>query len=172
MVAAAEPGAARPRPLRRATSAGLLVFRRRSAGPQFLLVHPGGPFWRRRDAGAWSIPKGLLEEGEDELRGALREFAEEVGLAVVGDFVRLAPLRQPGGRTVLCWLVEADLDLSGFRSNTFEMEWPPRSGRTLVAPECDRAEYFGADAALAKILPGQQGFIRQALQRLGDGAAL
>jgi len=114
----------------------------------------------------------LLEEGEDELRGALREFAEEVGLAVVGDFVRLAPMRQPGGRTVLCWLVEADLDLSGFRSNTFEMEWPPRSGRTLVAPECDRAEYFGADAALAKILPGQQGFIRQALQRLGDGAAL
>lgn len=171
MVAAAEPGAARPEPLRRATSAGLLVFRRRPGGPQFLLVHPGGPFWRRRDAGAWSIPKGLLDEGEDALQGAVREFAEEVGLAVGGDFIRLSPLRQRSGKTVLCWLVEAELDLSGFHSNTFEMEWPPRSGRTLLVPECDRADYFTADVALAKILLGQQGFVREALQRLGDGGA-
>ncbi len=148
-------------------SAGLLVFRRRPGGPQFLLVHPGGPFWRRRDAGVWSIPKGLLNEGEDELQGAKREFAEEVGLAVNGDFVRLTSLRQPSGKTVLCWLVEADLDLSGFHSNTFEMEWPPRSGHVLLVPECDRADYSAADVALVKILAGQRGFIEEAVRRLG-----
>jgi predicted NUDIX family NTP pyrophosphohydrolase len=148
-------------------SAGLLVFRRRPGGPQFLLVHPGGPFWRRRDAGVWSIPKGLLNEGEDELQGAKREFAEEVGLAVNGDFVRLTSLRQPSGKTVLCWLVEADLDLSGFHSNTVEMEWPPRSGHVLLVPECDRADYFAADVALVKILAGQRGFIEEAVRRLG-----
>jgi len=170
MVAASEPGAARPGPLKRATSAGLLVFRRGPAGLQFLLVHPGGPFWRRRDEGVWSIPKGLLEEGEDGLQGAMREFGEEVGLQVGGDFVRLAPLRQRSGKTVLCWLVAADLDLSGFHSNTLEMEWPPRSGRKLIVPECDRAEYFAADVALVKILSGQRDFIREALRLLGDEA--
>jgi len=146
------------------------VFRQHPGGPQFLLVHPGGPFWRRRDEGVWSIPKGLLDEGEDELQGAAREFVEEVGIEVSGDFVRLTPLRQPSGKTVLCWLVEADRDLTGFHSNTFELEWPPRSGRTLLVPECDRADYFAADVALVKMLPGQRGFVQEALQRLGDGA--
>lgn len=166
MVVAAQSGVARTEPLTGAVSAGLLVFRRRAAGPEFLLVHPGGPFWRRRDAGVWSIPKGLIEDGEDELQGAVREFVEEVGIEVAGPFLRLAPLRQRSGKTVHCWLVEADLDLTGFRSNTIELEWPPRSGQKLLAPECDRAEYFASDVALAKILPGQRAFIVEALQCL------
>jgi predicted NUDIX family NTP pyrophosphohydrolase len=151
-------------------SAGLLVFRRsRGAdGPEFLLVHPGGPFWARRDEGVWSIPKGLIDAGEDELVAAAREFREETGLAVGGEFVRLADLRQKSGKLVICWLIEADLDLTGFHSNTFELAWPPGSGRTLVVPECDRAEYFPAEVALRKILPGQRGFIDEALGRIGQ----
>jgi predicted NUDIX family NTP pyrophosphohydrolase len=117
-------------------SAGLLVWRRGADGPQFLLAHPGGPFWARRDAGAWSIPKGLIDEGEDPLAAARREFAEETGLTVSGDFTPLAEARLKSGKTVLCWLVEADLDLAGFCSNSFEMEWPRGSGRRITAPEC------------------------------------
>jgi predicted NUDIX family NTP pyrophosphohydrolase len=147
-------------------SAGLMVCRRSAGGPEFLLVHPGGPLWRGRDAGAWSVPKGLIDEGEDPLAAAIREFGEEVGLAVSGEFARLPDLRQKSGKVVLCWLVEADLDLAGFRSNTFQLEWPPRSGRMLTAPECDRAAYFDAEAAREKILPGQRGFVDAALQRL------
>jgi predicted NUDIX family NTP pyrophosphohydrolase len=141
----------------------LLVFRARPAGAEFLLVHPGGPFWVRRDVGAWSIPKGLIEEGEDELAAAVREFTEEVGIPVAGRFFRLPDRRQKAGKLVLCWMVEADLDLAAFRSNTFEMEWPPRSGRLIRVPECDRAEYFPIDEALAKILLAQRGFIEDAV---------
>jgi len=147
-------------------SAGLLAFRRTVSGPEFLLVHPGGPYWRHRDEGVWSIPKGLVDAEEAPLVAARREFQEETGLAASGAFVRLADRRQPGGKTVICWLVEADLDLAGFRSNTFELEWPPRSGRTLKIPECDQAAYFPADAALRKIRAGQRGFIEDALARL------
>lgn len=150
-------------------SAGLLAFRRRHEAIEFLLVHPGGPFWKNRDAGVWSIPKGLIENGEDELAAAQREFEEEVGMAVSGAFVRLADRRQRSGKTVLCWLVEADLDLASFRSNSVPMEWPPRSGRTILVPECDRAEYIAADAAVRKILPGQRGFIEEAIDRIGRG---
>jgi predicted NUDIX family NTP pyrophosphohydrolase len=152
----------------RGGSAGILAFRRRPEGPQFLLVHPGGPFWRKRDDGAWSIPKGLIGDDELELAAAVREFEEEVGLAVSGDFQRLADRRQPGGKVVLCWLVEADLDLAGFHSNTFELEWPPKSGRTAVFPECDQAAYFDADAARQKLLPGHRGFVDEALARLDE----
>jgi predicted NUDIX family NTP pyrophosphohydrolase len=151
-------------------SAGLLVARRGADGPQFLLAHPGGPFWARRDEGAWSIPKGLIDDGEDALAAARREFREETGLAVDGDFVRLADLRQKSGKLVMCWLLEADLDLAGFCSNTFELAWPRGSGRTLIVPECDRAAYFDAPSALAKILPGQRGFIEQALALLSASA--
>lgn len=147
-------------------SAGLLAYRLRSTGPEFLLVHPGGPFWARRDLGAWSIPKGLIDDGEDELAAAVREFTEEIGIPVQGRFVRLADRRQKGGKLVLCWMVEADLDLSAFCSNTFEMEWPPRSGRTIQAPECDRAEYVPADKAVEKILAAQAGFIEEAAARI------
>jgi predicted NUDIX family NTP pyrophosphohydrolase len=147
-------------------SAGILAYRRPPTGPEFLLVHPGGPFWARRDLGAWSVPKGLIEDGEDELAAAAREFGEEVGIAVHGRFTRLTDQRQKGGKLVLCWMVEADLDLSAFRSNTFELEWPPRSGRTIRVPECDRAAYFAADHALERILAAQRGFIQEAAARL------
>jgi predicted NUDIX family NTP pyrophosphohydrolase len=148
----------------------LLVFRTTRPAPEFLLVHPGGPFWRSRDDGAWSIPKGLIDPGEDELVAARREFCEETGLAPPGGpYQRLADLRQKSGKTVLCWLVAGDLDLAGFRSNTFEMEWPRGSGRHLTAPECDRAAYFPTEHAMQKILAGQAGFIAEAAQRLSGG---
>jgi predicted NUDIX family NTP pyrophosphohydrolase len=147
-------------------SAGLLVYRRSEAGVEFLLAHPGGPFWARRDAGAWSIPKGLIDEGEETLAAARREFEEEIGRPVEGDFAPLAPLKQNSGKIVHAWMVEADLELESFRSNLFEMEWPPRSGRLQAFPEIDRVGWFGPERALVKILPGQAGFIREAVATL------
>ena len=120
-----------------------------------LLVHPGGPIWAKRDAGAWSIPKGEPEAGEDPLTAARREFAEELGRGVNGTFIPLSPVRQPGGKVVHAWAVEADFDASSITSNTFSMEWPPRSGRQQVFPEIDRAEWFPLDVARQKILAGQ-----------------
>lgn len=148
-------------------SAGVLVFRRSDRGIEFLLAHPGGPFWKNRDEGAWSIPKGLIGQDEEVLAAARREFEEEVGQAVEGDFRPLQPLKQKSGKVVHAFLVEADLDLESFRSNLFEMEWPPRSGKTQAFPEIDRVGWFGPNEALVKILPGQAGFIREAMQRLG-----
>ncbi len=139
-------------------SAGLLIYRYRSDGPQVLLVHPGGPFWSRKDEGAWSIPKGLVEEGEDELSAARRETAEEIGCGVEGTFDWLGEYRQPGGKRALVWSVEADppIDPSHVESNMFSMEWPPRSGQIQEFPEVDRAGWFGLDDAHKKILKGQQ----------------
>ncbi len=148
------------------TSAGLLVYRRRGAGVEFLLAHPGGPFWAKRDTGAWSIPKGLVDEGEDILAAARREFAEEVGQPVEGDFHSLTALKQKSGKTVHAFLAQADVDLDAFRSNLFEMEWPPRSGRTQAFPEIDRVAWFTPEEALVKIVPGQAGFIHEAMARL------
>jgi predicted NUDIX family NTP pyrophosphohydrolase len=147
-------------------SAGILVYRRRGPGVEFLLAHPGGPFWKNRDEGAWSIPKGLIGEGEETLAAARREFGEETGQAVEGDFRPLQPLRQKSGKIVHAFLVEADLDLESFRSNLFEMEWPRRSGQTQAFPEIDRVSWFGPDESLAKILPGQAGFIHEATAKL------
>jgi predicted NUDIX family NTP pyrophosphohydrolase len=147
-----------------------LVYRQGPGGVEFLLVHPGGPFWRRRDDGAWSIPKGLVDAGEDPLAAAAREFAEETGLSVAGgELVPLVERRQRSGKIVRCWLTAADLDLKGFRSNIFEMEWPRHSGRMLTLPECDRAAYFATEVALRKILPGQRGFIEEAAARIERG---
>lgn len=151
-------------------SAGLLVYRLREGGPEFLLAHPGGPFWRNRDEGAWTIPKGLIGEGEENHPAALREFEEETGQTVSGEFVELTPLKQKSGKLVFCWLVQADLDLSTFRSNEFEMEWPRKSGRLLRVPEIDRVGYFAAEEALAKILPGQSGFISEALSHINSSS--
>lgn len=148
------------------TSAGLLVYRRASSGPQFLLAHPGGPFWKNRDEGAWSIPKGLIGDGEDVLAAARREFEEETGQAVDGEFRALEPLKQKSRKLVHAFLVEAELNLDAFRSNLFEMEWPRKSGRTEAFPEIDRIGWFGPDEAVIKILPGQAGFIREALDIL------
>jgi predicted NUDIX family NTP pyrophosphohydrolase len=145
-------------------SAGILVHRASENGPEVLLGHPGGPFWSRRDLGSWSIPKGLVESGETELAAAVREFREETGLEISGTFRPLAPLPQRGGKVVVCWAVEADLDISNFAPGEFEMEWPPRSGRTSRFPEIDRLEYFAAEEAIQRILPSQIPLIREALQ--------
>jgi predicted NUDIX family NTP pyrophosphohydrolase len=147
-------------------SAGVLAWRRRLAEPEFLLVHPGGPFWRRKEAQAWSIPKGLALEGEDLLAAARREFEEELGLTAEGNFAPLTPCRTPGGKVVHAWLVEADLDVSEVRSNLFEIEWPPRSGRMQAFPEVDQAAYASPEVALARIHKGQRPIILEALARI------
>jgi predicted NUDIX family NTP pyrophosphohydrolase len=149
-------------------SAGLLVYRRQPS-LEVLLGHPGGPYWARKDAGAWSIPKGLVELGDDLLAAARRELTEETGFVADGTFMPLKPVRQKSGKIVHAFAVEADLDLAGFTSNTFEIEWPPRSGRRQVFPELDRVEYFAVAAALGKILAYQQPLIRELMDRLKAG---
>jgi len=137
------------------TSAGLLMYRRRDGRLEVLLVHPGGPFWSRRDAGAWSIPKGELDDAEDPLEAACREFAEETGLRPEGPFIELPTVRQKAGKVVRAWAVEGDWDPSLLRSNTFEIEWPPKSGQMAEFPEVDRAELFDLATAREKINAGQ-----------------
>jgi predicted NUDIX family NTP pyrophosphohydrolase len=140
-------------------SAGLLLFREGATGLEVLLVHPGGPFWAKKDDGAWSIPKGEFADDEDALNAAMREFEEEMGAAAAGEFIALDALKQPGGKVVYAWAVRGDFDVSQLKSNTFSMEWPPRSGKQQVFPEVDRAEWFGFETARAKILKGQAGFL-------------
>src|SRR5437660_1699230 len=123
-------------------SAGLLMFRIRNGKLELLLVHPGGPFWKNKDRGAWSIPKGEIQPGEDALTAARREFAEELGFTPEGNFTALTPIRQKGGKRVQVWAFESDCDLSAVKSNTFQMEFPPHSGRMQDFPEIDRAEFF------------------------------
>jgi predicted NUDIX family NTP pyrophosphohydrolase len=139
------------------TSAGLLVYRRQGAVVEVLLVHPGGPFWRNRDLEAWSIPKGEYEAGEEPETAALREFAEELGcLPAVDAMLPLGEVVQKGGKSVIAFAVEGDLDVTEVESNTFELEWPPRSGRRRTFPEVDRAEWFPLAVAREKIIPGQR----------------
>jgi predicted NUDIX family NTP pyrophosphohydrolase len=128
-------------------------------------VHPGGPFWAGKDEGAWSIPKGEYGEGDDPLIAAQREFFEETGSRVTGSFRPLVALKQPSGKVISAWAVEGDLDAATLKSNSFPMEWPPKSGRTQVFPEVDRGAWFDLPAARAKLQPGQRGFLDQ-LQRL------
>jgi predicted NUDIX family NTP pyrophosphohydrolase len=136
-------------------SAGLLVFRRTNKILEVLLVHPGGPFFKKKDDGAWSIPKGEYEEGEDGLTAATREFEEELGAHVDGMFIPLITIKQKGGKLVHAWAVEASPDITGFRSNTFTMEWPPRSGKKQEFPEVDKAEWFTPEEAKRKINTAQ-----------------
>ena len=150
-------------------SAGILLYRRRGSQPEVLLVHPGGPFWAKKDAGAWSIPKGLYELDEDPLAAARREFLEETGHAPNGDFVHLGTFKQPGGKVVEAWAVEGDFDLGTFRSNVFAMEWPPRSGRMAEFPEADRAGWFGLDEASRRILKGQAPMLEALRKIVGQG---
>jgi predicted NUDIX family NTP pyrophosphohydrolase len=142
-------------------SAGVLMYRVGARGLEVLLVHPGGPFWKNRDAGAWSIPKGEHDEAEEPLDAAKRELAEETGLRLEGAFVALDPVRQKSGKLVRAWAVEGDCDPRAIRSNTFSMEWPPRSGRTAEFPEVDRAEWFAVDEARRRILPAQAPLLDQ-----------
>jgi len=141
-------------------SAGLLMYRRRD-NIEILLVHPGGPFWAGKDEGAWSLPKGLANPGEDELLAAIREFEEETGFPAEGEFLALSPLRQPSGKVILAWAFEGDCDAADMKSNLFTMEWPPRSGKMTEFPEADRAGWFDLESAKAKIIKGQRGFIEE-----------
>ena len=137
-------------------SAGILMYRRLGSEWQVMLVHPGGPFWVRKDVGAWMIPKGEIDEGEDPFAAARRELQEETGATPEGNFRPLKPVKQKGGKLVHAWAIEADWDPETLRSNTFEMEYPPRSGRHASFPEVDRAEWFSLAAAVEKILPAQR----------------
>lgn len=149
-------------------SAGLLPYRRRDGRLEVFLVHPGGPFWAKKDEHAWSVPKGEADPGEDLLAAAHREFAEETGLACDGPALALTPVRQRGGKTVHAWAVEAELDPDQVRSNTFELEWPPRSGRLQDFPEVDRAAWLGLAEARRKIHKGQVELLDELAAQLGD----
>ena len=148
-------------------SAGILMFRRRGAEIEVLLVHPGGPFWAKKDAGAWSIPKGECSEGEDALAVAKREFEEETGARPQGDCVPLGELTQPGRKIVTTFALAGDFDPATLRSNTFELEWPPKSGRKASFPEVDRAQWFSPADARRKILAAQGEFITRLLAAMG-----
>jgi predicted NUDIX family NTP pyrophosphohydrolase len=149
-------------------SAGILLYRGRGPALRLMLVHPGGPFWAKKDGGAWSIPKGEYEEGDDPLLVASREFGEELGSpAPAGDAIELGDLVQPSRKVVTAFALEGDFDPSRLKSNLFEMEWPPKTGRLHSFPEVDRAEWFTVEEARDKILPGQRPFIDRLLERLG-----
>ena len=150
-------------------SAGILVYRFTSGVLEVFLVHPGGPFWAKRDRGSWSIPKGELEEGAGLLQTAKREFREETGLPIEGDFNELQPLRQPSGKVVHAWAVNGEIDPSCVKSNTFSMEWPPRSGKQARFPEVDRAQWFALPEAFDRLLPGQRGFLEQLARMVAAG---
>jgi predicted NUDIX family NTP pyrophosphohydrolase len=145
------------------------MYRRDGSKLEVLLVHPGGPYWRRKDEGAWSIPKGEMDAGEDAMSAASREFTEETGVRLAGAFEPLGEVRQRGGKRVVVFAVEGDIDIEAIKSNTFEIEWPPKSGRTQVFPEIDRAAWFDLPAAHVKILEGQRPFLDR-LAELKSGA--
>lgn len=148
-------------------SAGLVLYRRRAGGIEIFLVHPGGPFWAKKDAGAWSIPKGEAAPGEDLLARARTEFAEETGFVPAGEFRPLTPVRQAGGKTVHAWAVEGEADSAAIRSNSFTIEWPPRSGQMREFPEVDRAGWFSLAAAREKIIAGQIGLLNELERVIG-----
>jgi predicted NUDIX family NTP pyrophosphohydrolase len=154
-------------------SSGILLFRRRRRQQRLevMLVHMGGPFWSHKDAGAWSLPKGEHEPGEDSLQAARREFAEELGLpAPAGTAIELGSVKQRGGKVIQAWALEADVDVSGLHSNTFELEWPPGSGEQRRFPEVDRAEWFELGAAREKLIGGQLPFLERLLERIASAA--
>jgi predicted NUDIX family NTP pyrophosphohydrolase len=153
-------------------SCGLLCYTPRANGLAVLLVHPGGPYWRGKDCGTWSIPKGLAEPGEDLLAGAQREFREETGFVAEPPFLALTPQRQRSGKTIHCWAFEGDFDLSAFTSAPFSMEWPPRSGKMATFPEADEARFFALDDAARHIVPGQRPFLAEIARRIASGAGL
>ena len=150
------------------TSAGILLYRFREAKLEVFLVHPGGPFWAKKDTGAWSIPKGEFEENEDPLTAAKREFHEETGFSVSGNFIELSPLKQSGGKLVFAWAIKGDYDAAAIKSNMFSMEWPPRSGKLTQFPEADRAGWFPLEIARNKILKGQANFLNELQRRVRE----
>jgi predicted NUDIX family NTP pyrophosphohydrolase len=152
-------------------SAGLLLYRVREGDLEFLLAHPGGPFWQNRDLGAWTIPKGEIQAGEEPFAAAKREFEEEVGFKPEGDFIALTPIQQKGGKIVHAWAFAGDCDPASIRSNTFQMEWPPNSGCFQTCPEIDRAGFFRINEAKQKINPAQAALLDE-LERKWQGLFL
>jgi predicted NUDIX family NTP pyrophosphohydrolase len=155
----------------RKPSAGILVYRRHRGELQVLLVHPGGPLWAKRDAGAWSIPKGEVDPAESLLDAAQREFQEETGFTVAGEFQQLTPVRQRSGKVIHAWAVPGDCDPALLRSNTFSLEWPPRSGERREFPEVDQAAWFAVPDGLRQIVPGQAGLLRELAALVGHPPA-
>ena len=150
-------------------SAGILLYRHRRDVLEVFLVHPGGPYWATKDAGAWSVPKGEYGEGDDPLSAARREFAEETGMiAPEGDLMALSDLKQASGKIVKVWALHGDCDAVSVRSNKFSLEWPPRSGVIQQFPEIDRAEWFPIEVARTKILKGQAGFLEELASSMGN----
>ena len=147
-------------------SCGILLFQRTEGGLRVLLAHPGGPFWAGKDDGAWSVPKGLPEQGETALETARREFREETGFEVEGSFIPLGELKQPGGKIIHAWALEHDLDVTRIRSNTFSLEWPRHSGNVREYPEIDEGRWFSLEEARLKITAGQAGFLDRLLEHL------
>ncbi|HSP70584.1 MAG TPA: NUDIX domain-containing protein [Bryobacteraceae bacterium] len=146
-------------------SAGLLMYRRRDSKIEVFLVHPGGPFWTKKDLGAWSIPKGEYLDREEPLGVAKREFEEETGFTPEGPFIELGDVKQPGGKIVTAWAFEGDCDPAKLRSNTFVMEWPPRSGRRMDVPEVDRGCWYSLEDARSRLLAGQRAFLDRLLEK-------
>jgi predicted NUDIX family NTP pyrophosphohydrolase len=145
-------------------SAGILLFKKSENGLLFFLVHPGGPFWKNKDFGAWSIPKGEFADGENPLDAAIREFSEETGTKLTGAFTPLKPIKLKSGKIVNAWATEGDINPDNITSNTFDIEWPPKSGKTLTIPEVDKGGWFTAAEAMEKINPAQAAFILQITQ--------
>jgi predicted NUDIX family NTP pyrophosphohydrolase len=145
-------------------SAGILLYRRNNNGTEFYLVHPGGPFFAKKDAGAWSVPKGEFSENENPLDAAKREFLEETGKVIDGNFMGLSPIKQKGGKTVFAFAVEGDIDASKIISNTFEMEWPPKTGKKKEFPEVDKAGWFSLEEAKEKINAGQMALLDELMK--------
>jgi len=152
------------------TSAGVLLYRRAGKSLEVFLVHPGGPFWDKKDDGAWSIPKGEFARGQDPVEVAKREFEEETGFPLKGKLQALEPVKQAGGKIVYAWAVEGEIDASAIRSNTFSIEWPPHSGKTQEFPEVDRASWFDLDTAGRKFLKSQVPLLEQLQEKLLEGA--
>jgi predicted NUDIX family NTP pyrophosphohydrolase len=149
------------------TSAGILLYRLREGALEVLLAHPGGPFWTKRDLGSWTLPKGEIDEGEDALAAARREFAEETSIVLPdAPALALTPLRQPSRKLIHAWAIEGDCDAAACHSNLFQMEWPPKSGQVAEFPEIDRAEWFDLATASRKILPGQAPFLAELAELL------
>ncbi|MEK7538491.1 MAG: NUDIX domain-containing protein [Patescibacteria group bacterium] len=148
-------------------SAGILLYRVQQGELKVFLVHPGGPYWAKKDDGAWSIPKGEFDEGDDPLATAKREFMEETGSPIKGEYLPLSPLKQPSGKIVHAWAVEGDIDASTVKSNMFSMEWPPRSGVMQEFPEVDKGEWFNIPSAQQKLLSGQRRFLEELQNLLG-----
>ena len=151
-------------------TAGLLLYRIRDSAVEVFLVHPGGPFWAKKDEGAWSIPKGEFADDEQPLSAAKREFQEETGFSMEGNFMALAPLKQRSGKLVYAWALEGDCDAGAIKSNLFSMEWPPRSGKRQEYPEVDRASWFTLESAKRRIVPGQIAFLEELQQMLDSDA--